>query len=335
MARQTKTDPQIEAVLKRLDTLAASAPDLSEPIAFYRAVLPALREAQADVESFTLAPEVAQRKFEAGLPLLVGEELPVDAEATRALFLRLCRLAETFSAPADGKGKPGRPAWSFFSRGRPDAPALMERAHDGDGAALRSAAAEQIRRAVEGRDGASGRPLLDLPAVWAALAGGDWRRVELMAAGLRLDPGLLRLLAQDSLKPALHVWAHGLKDVVDLDRWLRGQCPMCGSPPALSEIQGKEGARRLRCGMCGAGWYYPRLQCAFCGSQDHKLLGYISAEGEAEKYRLQTCDACRGYIKVIVTYDPIPADLLPVEDLATLHLDLIADEREYVRVPVQ
>ena len=84
MARQTKTDPQIEAVLKRLDTLAASAPDLSEPIAFYRAVLPALREAQADVESFTLAPEAAQRKFEAGLPLLVGEELPVDAPIIRS-----------------------------------------------------------------------------------------------------------------------------------------------------------------------------------------------------------------------------------------------------------
>jgi FdhE protein len=171
--------------------------------------------------------------------------------------------------------------------------------------------------------------------VWEALAIGDWRRVELMATGLQLDPELLRTLAQNSLKPALRVWAEGLSSLVNLDHWQRGQCPLCGSSPLFAEIQGKEGARRLRCGMCGAGWYFPRLQCAFCGNQDYKTLGTISIEGEEEKYRLQTCERCRGYLKIVVTYDPTPVDLLPVEDLATLHLDLIAAESEYVHVPVQ
>jgi formate dehydrogenase maturation protein FdhE len=54
-------------------------------------------------------------------------------------------------------------------------------------------------------------------------------------------------------------------------------------------------------------------------------------EGEEEKYRLQTCDVCRRYIKVVVTYDPIPVDLLLVEDLVTLHLDHIAGERDFAR----
>jgi ribosomal protein S27AE len=264
----------------------------------------------------------------------VGEDLPLEIEATRNLFLRLCRVAENVAPEG---AKTSRPGWGLFKRGQPDSLKLMERALDGngDGAALRSVAARQIRHAVEGRGGTSGRPLLDLPAVWAALALGDWRRIELIAAGLKLDPELLRLLAQNSLKPALRVWAQRLKSTVDLDHWRGGQCPMCGSPPLLAEIQGKEGARRLRCGMCGADWGYPRLQCAFCGNKDHKSLGYISVEGEEEKYRLQTCDACRGYLKVVVTYDPTPVDLLPVEDLATLHLDLIANEREYMRVPVR
>lgn len=341
MARPVTADPQTEAVSKRLDALAERAPDLAEPIAFYRAVLPALRAAEATVEPFTLTPEAAQRKLESGLPLLVGEDLPLDAEATRDLFLRLCRITESLNVSSNGNGKNtrkrNRSRWPFSAHGRPDSLALMERppAGNGDGVALRSSAARQIRRAVEGQGGVSGRPLLDLPAVWAALAMGDWGRLEFAATSLQLDPELLRLLVHNSLKPALRVWARGLKGVVDLDHWQRGQCPLCGSPPLLAEIQGKEGERRLRCGACGADWNYPRLKCAFCASQDYKSLGYISVEGEEEKYRLQTCDQCRGYLKVVVTFDPTPVDLLPVEDLATLHLDLIANEREYLRMPVR
>jgi FdhE protein len=152
-----------------------------------------------------------------------------------------------------------------------------------------------------------------------------------MASRLELDSNLLRILAQSSLKPALHAWAQSLGRIVDLDHWRRGHCPMCGNAPALSEIQGKEGERRLRCSLCGTGWYYPRLQCAFCGRRGHKTLGYIAVEGEEEKYRVQTCDSCHHYIKVVVTFDPILPELLPVEDLATLHLDLVANERGFTR----
>ncbi len=327
-------DSQTAAILKRLNVLAERAPDLAEPAAFYRAVLLALHEAQdeaqAKIPPVTLDREAAQRKLESGLPLLVGEDLPLDVEATRDLFLRLCRIAE--SASPDGEtGKPGR-RFSHFLRGllRADrsAQSVPAQARDGDGTAQRSAAAAQIRGAVE-------RNELDLLPVWEALALGDGRRVERVAAGLRLDAGLLRLLAENSLKPSLRAWSHEMRGKVDVDHWLRGQCPMCGSPPLLSEIQGKEGERRLRCGMCGAGWYYLRLKCAFCGNQDHRTLGTIGVEGEEEKYRVQTCDKCRGYLKIVVTFDPTPVDLLAVEDLATLHLDLIAAERAYVRAPVR
>ncbi|MBI3242492.1 MAG: formate dehydrogenase accessory protein FdhE [Chloroflexi bacterium] len=331
--RQAKADPQTEALLKRLDDLVERWPDLAEPAAFYRAALPALRAAQKNIEPFTLDAEAAKRKLESGLPLLVGEDLPLDVEATRDLFLRLCRIVEN-TAPEEAKAS--RPGWGLrlAKRGQPDSLKLIEQARNGNGAALRAAAAGQIRRAVEGKGGTSGRPLLDLSTIWAALALGDWRRLELIATSLKLDAELLRLLAQNSLKPAMRVWAQGLKNV-DLDDWRRGQCPLCGSPPLLTEIQGKEGERRLRCGVCGASWHYPRLQCVLCNNQNYKQLGYITVEGEEEKYSLQTCDACRGYLKVVVTYDPIPVAQLPVEDLATLHLDLIAAEREYTRAPAR
>ncbi|HLF24865.1 MAG TPA: formate dehydrogenase accessory protein FdhE [Anaerolineae bacterium] len=317
----TRADPQIGAALKRLDALIERAPDLAELAAFYRAVVPALHDAQAGVLPFVLDPETAQRKLESGLPLLVGEDLPLDLATTRELFLRLCRTVE--SAP-----QPERSRASIFSRGRPDPLKLIEPAHDGNGAALRSTAAGQIRRAVE-------RNELDLAPVWEALAAGERQRMEAVAASCQLDAGLLRLLAENSLKPALRVWARALKAKVNLDHWRRGQCPMCGSAPALAEIQGKDGERRLRCGMCGADWYYPRLQCVFCSNSDHRTLGALNVEGEEEKYRAQTCEKCRGYLKIVATFDPTPVDQLAVEDLATLHLDLLAAERGYARPPVR
>jgi FdhE protein len=100
-------------------------------------------------------------------------------------------------------------------------------------------------------------------------------------------------------------------------------------------MQGKEAARRLRCGLCGASWFYPRLQCAVCQNDDYRSIGIIRVDGEEEKYRLQTCELCQGYIKIVITFEPTPFDLLAVEDLATLHLDLIADERGFSRTPVR
>jgi FdhE protein len=161
---------------------------------------------------------------------------------------------------------------------------------------------------------------------------GEWRKLELTASELKLDPGLLRELTRLSLKPAFQLWSENLQESVGFDRWSRGYCPVCGSTPTLSEIQGKQAARRLRCSLCGAGWRYPHLQCAFCRNDDYKQLVYLTVEGEEERYKIQACNVCRGYLKVIKTFEPIPVDMLPVQELATLHLDLIAADYEYTRV---
>ncbi|MEO6062367.1 MAG: formate dehydrogenase accessory protein FdhE [Thermoflexales bacterium] len=326
MAKVAPLTPEVAAIHKRLDDLQARYPDLAEPIAFYRESLPLLRQAETAIEAIALPAGRAGDKLAMGMPVLVGEDLPLDVDATRALILQLCKAAESFAPPAPSgstgaKGNLSR----LFKRGQPDALKVIEAAQVGDGGVIRTAAAEQIRRAIE-------REELSLIEVFAHLAMGDWRRVEIMAHGLRLDAEMLRVLAQDSLKPALRVWARGVQ--ADTSEWKSGACPLCGSPPALSEIRGKEGARRLRCGMCGTSWHYPRLQCAFCANDDHRHLGRLMVQGEHDKYYAQTCDVCRGYNKIVVTFDAIPVDFLAIEDLATLHLDYIASEAEYARVPV-
>ena len=311
---------QVNATLHELDDLAQHTPELAEAVAFYRAALPLLGQYRHTVSPFHMEQPAAENKLAAGLPLLVGEELPFDTQAARALFLKLCKIVE--SAPASGKSMPGDGA---LRSGRVfDAFPLWKRAQDGDGSSLRAAAARQIRHAVLHGD-------LDLPAVWDMLTVGDGRRLELTAVGLTLDPELLCALAQYSLKPVFQACAQELQKVVGFDCWQRGRCPVCGSSPSLSEIQAQAGARRLRCGLCGAGWRYPHLQCAFCQNEDYKLLSYFSVEGEEDRYQLQACDVCRGYIKIVQTFEPISVDLLPVQDLATLHLDLIAADHDYTR----
>jgi FdhE protein len=84
----------------------------------------------------------------------------------------------------------------------------------------------------------------------------------------------------------------------------------------------------LRCGLCASGWAVDRLLCPFCGSRDHEDLGYLYAEGD-EHRRAGTCERCRGYVKMLATLSAIPPAELPVHDLATLHLDMIALERGY------
>ena len=73
--------------------------------------------------------------------------------------------------------------------------------------------------------------------------------------------------------------------------------------------------------------------CAHCGTEDRSALGVLLPEGGAGTERIDTCDACRGYIKTVISHDPAPADLLAVIDLETLPLDFLARARGYERYP--
>jgi FdhE protein len=154
----------------------------------------------------------------------------------------------------------------------------------------------------------------------------------LVAQRLRLDGGLLWTLLQNALKPALHAWRRQLSPLLGGIPWNRGNCPICGAVCLLGELRGNHLAKHLRCGRCGADWPYRRLQCLYCGNEDSQSLGYLSEGQDDSAMRVEVCDKCLGYLKVIVSFDPTPANLLPIEDLATLHLDYLALKRGYARI---
>ncbi|MHB8880710.1 MAG: formate dehydrogenase accessory protein FdhE [Thermodesulfovibrionales bacterium] len=161
---------------------------------------------------------------------------------------------------------------------------------------------------------------------------GEYDQVASAAGALDLDPGLLLSLAQNALKPALRTWCRQLTPLAEGIPWQKEFCFVCGAGVLLAELQGNEQAMHLRCGQCGADWPHRRLSCVHCGNEDHRTLGYLYAGAQRDKMRAEVCDKCKGYIKVIATFAPTPAGLLTAEDLATLHLDYIAEEHGYCRI---
>jgi FdhE protein len=150
---------------------------------------------------------------------------------------------------------------------------------------------------------------------------------------LGLDAALFATVLRLTLFPLLAHFEAVLAPLRNGVRWHQGYCPTCGSWPLLGEFRGLDQTRFLRCGLCAAQWEFPRLLCPFCGTSDHHLLGYLHVEGEELKYRAATCDACRGYVKTVSTLSALPGPELLVVELATMHLDLAAAERNYVAQP--
>jgi FdhE protein len=166
------------------------------------------------------------------------------------------------------------------------------------------------------------------PLVRLILAG-NVEAVDEEARRLGVDTGLFMTVVRLALFPLLAGLAESLAPLVKRFDWTEGYCATCGSWPILSEFRGLEQIRFMRCGVCATEWDFPRLKCPYCMTSEHHHLGYLRVEGEKSKYRVATCDSCRGYVKAVSTVVALnPAQLL-VADLATMHLDLVAAERGY------
>lgn len=139
---------------------------------------------------------------------------------------------------------------------------------------------------------------------------------------------LLGFLVEESLRPALEVLSEKYRGVITASKWSEGYCPICGREPKISELRGEGGARFLFCGQCGFEWQFKRIRCPFCGNEDQQTLAYFTIEDE-EKYRVDVCNVCNKYIKAVDFRKAEKEANLDVEDIATLHLDILADEEGY------
>ncbi len=160
-------------------------------------------------------------------------------------------------------------------------------------------------------------------------AAGECAFVRTLARVLAVDPALLDVVAQNAVKPGLRAFCRQLAPLARGLAWERGYCYVCGARAALAELRGNELFRHLRCGRCGAGWGVRRLLCPFCGNEDPSSLGFLHTGEPMERARVEVCDGCREYLKVVTAFEPGAPDEVVVEDLATLSLDYAARARGY------
>jgi len=164
-----------------------------------------------------------------------------------------------------------------------------------------------------------------------ALIERDDEKVAKCMEGYDVDPALLYMLLHISLAPFYWKMAGALVRKADLDQGPRGGCPGCGNLPLMGFLRPEDGLRVLECSLCGTRWGFPRIMCPFCNNTDQDKLKYIFA-GDDRSRRVYICDKCGKYIKV--SSPPSEKDeefVLSLEDLATAHLDLAAQERGYER----
>lgn len=154
-------------------------------------------------------------------------------------------------------------------------------------------------------------------------------KIREVADELAFNKVILSFLIQSSMKPSIEAGREQLESELDPETWLKGFCPVCGSLPHLSVLKGEVGKRYLLCSYCGYQWRADRLCCPFCNNKEQGSLNYFYGEGE-ETYRIDLCDQCHQYIKTI-DYRTLEELDPALEDLATLHLDILASQKGYTR----
>lgn len=169
----------------------------------------------------------------------------------------------------------------------------------------------------------------------SSILGGDLENLKSLAQELNLNSNLLLFFGLNLSQSLLGLYAQRLEGEIGRENWLKGNCPLCGSFPAMEKLRREDGKRILWCGLCGTQWHYKRIMCPFCGNEDHNTLRYFFTEGdsslEENPFRVDVCDKCKKYIKTI-DERKLPENESPdfsLENTNTLYLDILAQKDGY------
>lgn len=291
----------LEALLeRRLAALRTARPELAAALALQQTLLQtALAAARPPLAPmFSLPRERAVARVREGVPLLHEQPVELDVHFAADLFSRLVNALQ-------------------------HQPSELEAGLGADLEAI-------VVAATGGR--------LDPQRLFAEAFVQHHDHLAELAQQADVDADALASLAHQAVAPILRAYAEQVRPILErLDdgsptgaAWQRGYCPMCGAWPLLGELRGIELAEFLRCAGCGSGWRWRRLMCPYCGNDDYQSLRRLQVEGE-QRFHVSVCQRCTGYLKVGNAFDPPPAALLALDDLASMHLDVAAIERGYRR----
>ncbi len=166
---------------------------------------------------------------------------------------------------------------------------------------------------------------LDLETLFTSILKESDEPFEKAAKALSVEKNVLTFITYSSIKPSVTLCAEQLSVYLkQQDPWQKGYCPICGSSPVLSMLEG-EGERSLICSFCWHKWPAKRVFCPHCDTTDSNILNYFFSENEKE-YRVYTCENCKKYIKTIDMKNSERRIYPPLEHVVTMHLDMKANE---------
>lgn len=145
------------------------------------------------------------------------------------------------------------------------------------------------------------------------------------------SPRTLNFLTQTAITPAIVKSAEKIHLALPQDHtWSLGHCPLCGSLPFISSLQGKEGARHLHCSFCHTDFRFLRMVCPFCQEKKEACFEYFTVK-EHPGFRVDVCKTCNMYIKT-ADFRQMDKKILPVmDDLESLTLDILARNEGFNR----
>jgi FdhE protein len=169
---------------------------------------------------------------------------------------------------------------------------------------------------------ANGRPLTE--GAVRACFNGDSLPPDILNGA---EEATVRAMVNLTLKPLLAACTEILSPGIELERWRRRQCPICGGLPDFAYLDRERGSRWLICSRCDHAWPFNRLQCPYCGTVDPSALAFFT--DEKGLYRLHVCERCKCYLKTIDLRKTEDEVLPPLERLLTTDMDRQAREQGY------
>lgn len=287
---------KLTEILKNIEEYKNESPHYRELLEMLSEIL-ILREEfrrRIDKDIFGVEPALVASKLKGGLPLIDFAAGNFDLSGPREYFLALLKISERFH-PEETK-----------------------------------AVIDELEEGLEGYETMVRETFLIAPDEEAPEPDGEREAADGEEGTDEEHRGfdLIGFFLEESLRPALELTAGTYQTEISRCGWTEGYCPVCGKEPKIGSLREEEGRKFLFCSQCGTEWLFRRIKCPFCGNEEQKNLSYFTVNND-ERYRVDVCDACKRYVKIVDLRSSGKEADLDVEDMATLHLDMLANEEGY------
>ncbi len=165
-----------------------------------------------------------------------------------------------------------------------------------------------------------------------AMFSGQLEPLAALAAETEIHPSLVWSLFAAGVGPFAAKAAQPFCGAIEASGWREAGCPFCANAAVSGRRDPETHKRQLRCWLCRSEWAYEAVRCPYCGATES--IGCLCDESLPDA-RIETCEECKGYLKVWMAEQVDEAAAGPVEDVLTAHLDVIAKERGYVWPPLE